>query len=82
MTIAMPIPPPTHIASTPNRPSHCTRALMRLLVMRAGHAERMPERDGAAVDVEPVDVDAERLRRSQRLNGECLVDLEQVDVRQ
>ena len=42
---------------------------------RAGGAQRVPQRDRAAVDVDPVEVDAERARGLQRHRGERLVDL-------
>src|ERR1700684_2192771 len=47
---------------------------------RAGGADRVPERDGAAVDVDPLLVDAEHADRVERDGRECLVDLPQVDV--
>src|SRR4051794_4980730 len=49
---------------------------------RAGHAERVTDGDRAAVDVELVAerVDADAARRRDDLGGECLVDLDQVDV--
>ena len=43
-------------------------------------ADRVAERDGAAVDVDAVLVDAEHPDRVQRHRGERLVDLPQVDV--
>ena len=46
----------------------------------AGHAERVTDRDSAAVDVELVNVDAEVGVGRNYLGGECLVDLHQVDV--
>ena len=46
----------------------------------AGHAERVADRDRAAVDVEPVEVDAEVLVGRHDLRRERLVDLDQVDV--
>jgi hypothetical protein len=47
---------------------------------RAGHAERVSDGDGTAVDIQLVDRDAELLGRPQCLHRERLVDLEQVDV--
>ena len=47
---------------------------------RAGGADRVAERDRAAVDVDPVLVDPEHPDRVQRDRGERLVDLPQVDV--
>ena len=57
MIMAMPWPPPTHIVSRPIVLS----SLWRLLIRRghdagAGHAERMTERDRAAVDVDLVEL--------------------------
>ncbi len=46
----------------------------------AGHAERVAERDRAAVDVELLARDAEVLGRRDHLRGERLVDLDEVDV--
>src|SRR4051812_1932334 len=46
----------------------------------AGRADRMPERDGAAVDVDLLLVDAEQADRVQGDRRERLVDLPQVDV--
>ena len=46
----------------------------------AGAAQRVAERDGAAVDVEAVLVDAELARAGEDLSGERLVDLDQVDL--
>ena len=47
---------------------------------RPGHAERVPDRDGAAVHVELGQVDAEVGVRRDDLGRERLVDLHQVDV--
>src|SRR5687767_4666410 len=46
----------------------------------AGHAERMSERDGAAVDVDPVAVQAELLLDRQVLRRKRLVDFNEVDI--
>src|SRR5674476_1119262 len=46
----------------------------------AGHAEGVTDRDGSAVDVELVEVDAQVVRGGNHLCGERLVDLDQVDV--
>ena len=45
----------------------------------ARHADGVAERDGAAVDVDLVLVDAEVVHRGQADGGEGLVDLEEVD---
>src|SRR4030067_1134446 len=47
---------------------------------RAAAAERMAERDGAAVDVQFLQVDAELPGASQHLRGERLVDLDEIDL--
>ena len=47
---------------------------------RAGSADGVAERAGAAIDVEFFARDAEIARRRHRYNGECLIDLEQIDV--
>ena len=46
----------------------------------AGGAQRMAERDGAAVHVDAVERDTQLLRHHDRHRGEGLVDLPQVDV--
>ncbi len=48
---------------------------------RAGRAERMTHRDGAAVHVDLCRIDLERLHVAQHDGGKRLVQLEQVDVR-
>ena len=63
--MAMPWPPPTHIVS---RPKRACPVVLEAVDQRghdagAGHAERVAEGDGAAVDVELVPVDAEVLGR-------------------
>src|SRR3954447_1234560 len=52
----------------------------RVLQPGTGHPEGMADRDGAAVHVEPVEVDPEVLVRRHDLGRERLVDLNQVDV--
>src|SRR6185369_13936559 len=47
---------------------------------RARRAERVPERDRAAVDVDLVTVQAELLLAAEVLGREGLVDLDEVDV--
>ena len=46
----------------------------------AGAAERVAEGDRAAVDVEPLLVDAELADAGEDLGGEGLVELDQVDL--
>src|SRR5581483_2180266 len=50
---------------------------------RARHAERMAERDGAAVRVDVLGIlgNAELPQTGNALRGECLVELDQVKVR-
>jgi hypothetical protein len=80
-TKAMPWPPPTHMVSRPNSLSRLCRPLSSVVVIRApGGAERVAQRDRAAVDVEPVEVDAQVLVRRDDLGREGLVDLDQVHV--
>src|SRR3954469_23949042 len=52
----------------------------RVLQPGTGHPEGVADRDGAAVDVQPVEVDPEVLVRRHDLGRERLVDLHQVDV--
>src|SRR3954452_6892826 len=47
---------------------------------RTAHAERMSDRDRAAVDIEPVHWNAEPVAAIEHLAGERLVQLPQVDV--
>ena len=80
-TIAMPWPPPTHMVSRPNVASRVREAVQEGRGQAgAGAPERVADRDRAAVDVEPLVVDAERPRRREHLRGERLVELDQVDV--
>src|SRR6476620_11297928 len=46
----------------------------------AGHADRVPQRDGATVDVDDLGVDAELLGGGKAHGGERLVDLDEVEV--
>src|SRR5688572_7492787 len=47
---------------------------------RPAHAERVPDRDRAAVDVEPLVVDPETIATVERLHGEGLVQLPEPDI--
>src|SRR5262249_44984217 len=47
---------------------------------RAGHAERMADRDRAAVDVVLLGIDAELVARIEALAGEGFVELPDIDV--
>src|SRR5262245_9932102 len=42
---------------------------------RAGHAERVTDRDRAAVDVEPIHWNPETIAAVDHLTGECFVEL-------
>ncbi len=77
----MPMPPPTHIDSTPNCLSWYCSELISVLVMRA---PVMPNGWPTAI-APPLTLSLSSgmpscLRRAQRLDRERLVDLEQVDV--
>ena len=77
----MPMPPPTHMVSRPKVPVGGLQAVeQRAGDAGAGHAERVADRDRAAVHVELVDVDAQVAVAGDDLRGERLVDLDQVDV--
>ena len=77
----MPWPPPTHIVSSPKVLVGVAQAVDQGgHDAGAGHAERVADGDGAAVDVELVPRDAEVLGRRDDLGGERLVDLDEVDV--
>ena len=78
---AAPMPPPMHIVTTPYRPPRRFSSRSSVAVMpRAGDAQRMAERDGAAVRVHLRPVEAQLADAVQRLRGEGLVQLEDVDV--
>ena len=49
---------------------------------RAGHAERMAERDGAAVRIDVLGIvgDAELAQAGQALRGERFVELDQIEI--
>ena len=77
----MPMPPPTHIDSTPNCLSWCCSELISVLVMRA---PVMPNGWPTAI-APPLTLSLSigmpsALAEPQRLHREGLVDLEQVDV--
>ena len=48
---------------------------------RAGHAERMADRDRAAIDVVRVGIDAEVIAAIEALAGERLIEFPQADIR-
>ncbi len=77
----MPMPPPMqsdgHAAPQLLR---AQRVHERRQDARAARADRMAERHGPAVDVHLRRVEAELARDRQRLHGERLVQLEEIDV--
>ena len=77
----MPWPPPTHMVIRPVDLSCQSSELSIVFCSRAPVMPNgWPDGDRAAVDVEPVEVDAEVLVRRHDLRRERLVDLDQVDV--
>ena len=80
-TVASPWAAPEQIAATP-MPAAAAAQLVheRPEQARARRADRVPERDRAAVHVDALRVDPEQLDRVQRDRAEGLVHLEQVDV--
>ena len=75
------MPPPTHIVTMP----YFALAALHFLQQRGGElgaraAQRMPQRDGAAVHVHLGQVEAQHLDHGQRLRRERLVQLDQVDL--
>ena len=65
----------------PHSGRRCAAATRRLARdAGAGRAERMAERDRAAVEVDACGVDAERIDDGERLAREGLVELHQIDV--
>src|SRR5918996_31339 len=47
---------------------------------RAGSADRMADGDGAAIDIDLADIPAEILVHGERLRGEGLIGLDQVEI--
>ena len=78
---AAPWPPPMHMVTTPSLGAAAVALEQQVPGHpRAGHAERVADRDRPAVDVEDVVVDAELVAAIERLAGEGLVQLPEVDV--
>ena len=76
------MPPPTHIVTIPyfafRRFISCSRLGGQL---RAGAAQRMPQRDRAAIDIHAVHrIQAQSLDHGQRLRREGFVQFDQVDL--
>ena len=79
---ASPWPPPPHSAAAPRPPPRRRSSWTRCSASLApGRADRMAERDRAAVDVDQLRADAEVAHRLDGDRGERLVDLDQVQVR-
>ena len=82
-TAAIPWPPPMHIVTTP---LPLLEPLERVHELhgedRAGRSDRVAERDRAARDVERLRVEPDVARDGDRLCGERLVQLDEVDVRE
>ena len=78
---ASPWPPPPQSAAAPRPPPRRRSSLSSVSTTRVPrHADRVTERDGAAVHVDDVVGDAEVVHRREADRGERLVELEQVDV--
>ena len=78
---AWPWPTPTHIVAIPYRPAAATELVeQRHDEPRTAHPERVADRDRAAVDVHALLVDPEVAHHRERLRGERLVQLDEVDV--
>src|SRR4051812_19631672 len=72
-------------ATTEGRDTHAAAAALQLVREVQGNAgtagaDRVAERDGTAVGVDLLGIDAEGRRRRDAHSGERLVELEQVDV--
>ena len=78
----MPWPTPMHMVASARRDPALQLQRGGADQARARHAERMAERDGAAVgiDVRGVVGNAELAQHRQRLAGERLVELDDVEV--
>ena len=78
--VALAWPPPSHISCSPRREPLRSSSPSRVAVSRAPEAaERMAERDGAPVDVDPLHVGVHLVRPREHDAGERLVDLDAVD---
>ena len=83
MTIAMPCPTPMHMVHSARRPPLRSSWWSAVVARRAPLApERMAERDGAAlrVHVRRIVGDPELAQHGERLGGERLVELDEIDV--
>jgi hypothetical protein len=77
---ASPWPPPSRSPRSRSRRRGAQLVHERAEDARAGRADRVADRDRAAVDVHAVLVEVEHPHRVQGHGGERLVDLPQVDV--
>ena len=79
--MAMPMPPPMQSVARPFLELRfCISIQQRGQHARAGRADRMADRDRAAVDVDLAGVPAEVLVDRAGLRGERLVGLDQIEV--
>ena len=75
------MPPPTHMVTIPYRAlRRFISCMMRRRQLGPGAAQRMPQRDRAAVDIHLAPDPARLLDHGQRLRGESFVQLDQVDL--
>ena len=77
MIIACPIPPATHIVSSPNLPSSESRLLSRVVMIRAPVIPNgWPSAIAPPLTVELVRIDADLVAARQHLGGKRLVHLD------
>ena len=80
---AAPMPPPMHIVTIPVPPPRFPELVDELRrQLRAGRAERMPERDRAAVHIHLLLIEPEVAHHGHDLRRERLVEFDQLDVLQ
>ena len=77
--IAVPMPPPMHSDAAPRPPPRACSACTSVVRMRAAGANRVAERDRAAVRVD-LAVEAELADHGERLRGEGLVELDEIGI--
>ena len=78
---AWPCPTPTHIVAIPYRPPRRRSSWSSVTTRRAPlDPERVPDRDRAAIDVDPLLVDPQLAHHGERLRGERLVQLHEIDL--
>src|SRR5207244_3060519 len=69
-----------HCHQSVTTPSALHLVQQRRRQLRARAAERMTERDGAAVDIEPTGIDRQLSQACEDLRGERLVQLDEIDL--